>query len=111
MLLTGRFDFRKTLMGKIVLRVEEDRLAPWPFSLSGRLHRRWRDARFMDLVRPEIRGLINLRDYALDHPRGNYAAPDLSQSRRALDRLPDQKAPPAPRGERQEPARLHGTLL
>lgn len=112
--LTGRFGFRKSLLGKIILQVEEDALAPWPFSLSGRIHQRWRDARFMDLVRPEIRGLINLRDYVQECPHGNFATPALAHGRRhPPERLPELKAPPpAERGaERREAAMLHGTLL
>lgn len=112
--LTGRFGFRKSLLGKIVLQVEEDAPAPWPFSLSGRLHRRWRDARYMDLVRPEIRGLINLRDYVQESPHGNFATPAFVYGRRhAPERLPDAKArPPAERGaERPDAATLHGTVL
>lgn len=114
--LTGRFGFRKTLFGKIVLKVEEDAPQPWPLSLSGRFRRRWRDARYMDLVQPEIRGLINLRDYAQECPHGNFAAPVFAHNRRAaLERLPDAKAPP-PAGrdaERPQPgtSTLHGTVL
>lgn len=114
--LTGRFGFRKSLLGKIVLQVEDEAPAAWPFSLSGRLHRRWRDARYMDLVRPEIRGLINLRDYVQDSPHGNYATPVFAHGRRhAPDRLPQPQPnapPPAERGaERREAGTLHGTVL
>jgi len=112
--LTGRFGFRKSLLGKIVLQVEEDSLPSWPFSLSGRLHRRWRDARYMDLVRPEIRGLINLRDYVQESPHGNFATPAFAHARRhAPERLPEQKAPPPGERspERREAATLHGTVL
>ncbi len=57
--LTGKFDFRKTFWGKIVLRVEEEVKPLW--SKPGALKRRWRDATLMDLAAPELRTLIDLR--------------------------------------------------
>jgi hypothetical protein len=59
MLLTGRFDFRRTLGGKIVLQVEED--APVWWSWRGATRRRYRDANSMDLARPELGALLSLR--------------------------------------------------
>ena len=61
MALTGRFNFRKTLTGKIVLQLEEDVKAPWPFSRKRSTRRRWRDANVLDLAKPELRALIDLR--------------------------------------------------
>src|SRR5215217_8514411 len=55
--LTGRFNFRKTLTGKVVLQLEEDVKAWWPS--RKRTKRRWRDANLMDLARPELRPLID----------------------------------------------------
>ena len=57
--LTGSFDFRRTLGGKIVLQVEED--APVWWSWRGTTRRRYRDANSMDLARPELAGLLSLR--------------------------------------------------
>jgi hypothetical protein len=57
--LTGRFDFRRTLGGKIVLQVEED--APVWWSWRGATRRRYRDANSMDLARPELGALLWLR--------------------------------------------------
>ena len=57
--LTGRFDFRRTLGGKIVLQVEED--APVWWSWRGATRRRYRDANSMDLARPELAALLSLR--------------------------------------------------
>jgi hypothetical protein len=54
--LTGRFDFRRTLGGKIVLQVEED--APVWWSWRGATRRRYRDANSMDLARPELGALL-----------------------------------------------------
>lgn len=58
--LTGRFNFRRTLSGKLVLRVEEDVPSRWPWS-RGERHKRWRDAGSLDLAAPELRGLVDLR--------------------------------------------------
>jgi len=67
--LTGRFDFRKTLSGKLMLLVEED-VATW-FALRRKrsTKRRWRRARVLDLAAPEMRHMIDLR------LRPSYQAP------------------------------------
>src|SRR5215211_1756190 len=59
--LTGKFDFRKTLGGKIVLRIEEEVRPFWRRSNPDALRKRWRDAGLMDLAAPELRGLIDMR--------------------------------------------------
>ena len=61
MALTGRFDFRKSPMGKIVLRVEEQVPAFWSRVSERRMKKRWRDAAFMDLTTTELRSLMDLR--------------------------------------------------
>jgi hypothetical protein len=61
MALTGRFDFRKSPMGKIVLRVEEQVPAFWSRGSERRMKKRWRDAAFMDLTTTELRSLMDLR--------------------------------------------------
>jgi hypothetical protein len=61
MSLTGRFNFRKTLTGKIILQVEEDVKGFWRKAGKRVSRRRWRDARVMDLTAPEMRALIDLR--------------------------------------------------
>ena len=60
MALTGKFDFRKTLWGKLVLRVEEEVKPFWSRSKPEVLKRRWRDATLMDLAAPEMRCLIDM---------------------------------------------------
>ena len=47
--LTGRFDFRKTFSGKLVLILEEDVRALSPLR-KGSTRRRWRKATVMDLA-------------------------------------------------------------
>src|SRR3954447_20812778 len=56
--LTGKFKFRKTLWGRIVLQLEEEVKPFW--SKPGALKRRWRDATLMDLAAPEMRFLIDM---------------------------------------------------
>src|SRR5690349_7191119 len=59
--LTGKFRFRKSLWGKIVLQVEEEVKPFWSRSKPEVLKRRWRDATLMDLAAPEMRPLIDMR--------------------------------------------------
>ena len=61
MALTGRFEFRRSRTGKVVLQVEDDqvrsaRLRPQKTAYQ----RRWRDAKVMDLATLELRALIDL---------------------------------------------------
>ncbi len=59
--LTGRFTFRRTFWGKIVLQVEEDVRSPWLFWRRDTRRRRWRDATVMDLADVQLRALMDLR--------------------------------------------------
>jgi len=59
--LTGRFNLRRTIGGKIVLQVEEEVRRLWPFSRRHPTKKRWRDATLMDLTQPELRPLMDLR--------------------------------------------------
>ena len=61
MALTGRFKFRKTLWGKIMLQLEEEVKPLWSRSKPNALKRRWRDAKLMDLADPALRPLIDMR--------------------------------------------------
>ncbi len=61
MSLTGRFTFRHTFWGKIVLQVEEEVRPIWRFWQQGARRRRWRDATLMDLAAVELRPLMDLR--------------------------------------------------
>jgi hypothetical protein len=54
--LTGRFNFRKTLRGRLGLVVEEEYRSLW-----GGEKRRWRSATLADLAEPEMRALVDLR--------------------------------------------------
>ncbi|MCJ2085979.1 hypothetical protein MKK88_08215 [Methylobacterium sp. E-005] len=56
--LTGRFWFRKTWTGKLILLVEEEK--PRWLSRSGLTKLRWRDARLLDLAEAPMRALMTL---------------------------------------------------
>jgi hypothetical protein len=62
MALTGRFDFRRTMSGRLRLYVEYNAHGFWDF-LSGKKTycHRWRAADIMDLAAPELRHLMDLR--------------------------------------------------
>lgn len=82
MALTGRFNLRKTWTGRIVLQVEEEVAGFWG-RLTGkpRLHRRWRDAKVLDLAAPELRSLVDLRFRPRYMPQANEVPPqDMSKS-------------------------------
>ncbi len=77
MALTGRFMFRRSMRGRIILQIEEEVKTSWPFSRKAPTRRRWRDANLMDLAAPEMRTLIDLRHKPrLDLHRYYYAPVD-----------------------------------
>jgi hypothetical protein len=61
MSLTGRFTFRRTFSGKVVLQVEEEVRPIWQFWQEGARRRRWRNATLMDLTAVQLRPLMDLR--------------------------------------------------
>ena len=60
--LTGRFYFRRTVLGKVVLMVEEEKERTWSLSWNGKTRKRWRDASLMDLTHHELRKILELQD-------------------------------------------------
>jgi hypothetical protein len=80
--LTGKFRFRKTLWGKIVLQIEEEVKPFW--SKSGALKRRWRDATLMDLAAPEMRTLIDMRFRPHLRSQSSFA-PEATSAHRKRD--------------------------
>ena len=74
MSLTGKFAFRRSLTGKIVLRVEEEVKVPWPLSRTASFRRRWCDARLVDLAEAEMRTVMDLRNRPQLAPHSAYTA-------------------------------------
>lgn len=95
--LTGRFNFKRTLTGKLVLRVEEDVCSVWPWS-RGERRQRWRDAGPMDLAAPELRALMDLRTKPQQPPPRYPEAPQASPV------MGDETAPAIPSGKPSERA-------
>jgi hypothetical protein len=96
--LTGRFTFRRSTMGRIILQVEEEVKTSWPFSRKTPTKRRWRDANLMDLAAPEMRALIDLRHKPrLDLHRYYYTPMDAPHS---AEQAEGQAAPPPPNDAR-----------
>lgn len=77
MALTGRFWFRKTWTGKLVLLVEEE--TPRWFSRGNATKLRWRDAKLLDMAEPSMRPLMNMEQSTRANrgapSRGIYAGP------------------------------------
>ena len=80
MALTGRFWFRKTWTGKLVLLVEEEK--PRWFSRRKAAKLRWRDAKLLDMAEPPLRPLMNMeRSNRADYGSGPvrmYAVPPVA---------------------------------
>jgi hypothetical protein len=66
MALTGRFWFRRTWRGKLVLLVADERRR-W-FGRRGTTKFRWRDATLLDLAEPELQALVNLEPARRTNP-------------------------------------------
>src|SRR3954466_12383871 len=79
--LTGKFRFRKTLWGRIVLQLEEEVKQFWSRSKPDALKRRWRDATLMDLAAPELRALIDMR-FRPQFRSQSSVAPETASARR-----------------------------
>jgi len=60
MALTGRFNFKRSWFGKLMLEVEEE-VKPFFGGDTKPMKRRWRRATLLDLAQPEMRPLIDLR--------------------------------------------------
>jgi len=80
MALTGRFTFRRTWTGKILLQVEEEVKALWPMSRKSPFRKRWRNATLMDLAAPEMRALMDLRFKPQFMAQYEYLAPEREAS-------------------------------
>jgi hypothetical protein len=85
MALTGRFTFKRSLWGKIVLQVEEEVRAPWPMSRRTPFRKRWRNATLMDLAATELRALMDLRYKPQFMAQYEHLATDAQQAARAKE--------------------------
>lgn len=111
MTLTGRFNFRKSMTGKIILQVEEERQPRWSFSSRGEVRHRWRDAGSLDLALPALRGLVELRDYVQEAPQSNFGSLAGFRARRRWEQESHQdsgSASPAGSSDRDRPRSLPG---
>jgi hypothetical protein len=79
--LTGKFRFRKSLWGKIMLQIEEEVKPFWHRSKPGPLKPRWRDATLMDLAAPEVRPLIDMRFRPQFHFQSSFVPGTTSAQR------------------------------
>ena len=77
MALTGRFNFRKTLTGRLRLQVEYEGASLWGFLTGNKTAcRRWRNATVLDLAAPELRTLIDQRFRPQWASEGQRSVPD-----------------------------------
>lgn len=91
MALTGRFNLRKTLTGRIVLQVEEEVPGFWGrMTGNPKLRRRWRDANVLDLAAPELRALVDLRFRPRYMPGASEPAQESPRAPRQREALPAQ---------------------
>ena len=96
MALTGKFRFRKTLWGKIVLQFEEEVKPFWGRHKPGPLKPRWRDATLMDLAAPEVRPLIDMRFRPQFRFQSSYAL-ETTFAQRERNEVPAEIGATAPR--------------
>lgn len=95
--LTGRFNFKRTLTGRLILRIEEDVPSLWPWS-RGERRQRWRDAGSMDLAAPELRALMDLRARSQQPPPSYPVEPAVAPT--GPDAMPLPRSPiPAKPGD------------
>jgi len=97
--LTGKFKFRKTLWGKIVLQLEEEVKPFWSRSKPDTLKRRWRDATLMDLAAPEMRTLIDMRFRPHLRSQSSFASEATTAHREQHEAEGDKAQAPRPNGE------------
>jgi hypothetical protein len=92
MALTGRFNFRRSWFGKLVLEVEEE-AKPFFGSEKKPLKRRWRRANLIDLAQPEMRPLIDLRFQPQFMTRTSSRSVEVLHGTGRSDELPSTVAP------------------
>ncbi|MGO4573947.1 hypothetical protein [Microvirga sp. 2TAF3] len=100
MALTGRYNFRRSLTGRLVLQVEYEARAFWSY-FTGRntYKRRWRNANVMDLAAPELRTLVDLRYRPRFMPQPTH---DWPMASRPLEAIPPRSIQYRPEGDDEE---------
>ena len=86
MALIGKFRFRKSLSGKIVLQLEAEVKPFWRRSKLSVLNLRWRDTRPTDLTAPELR-LVSASSVTFKCPRCGLQACYVFAEPGAYDRI------------------------
>lgn len=109
MALTGRFTFRRSFWGKILLVVEEEVPAIWPMSRRTPYRKRWRPATLMDLAAPELRMLIDLRYKPQFMAQYEYLAHDTRPPRADARTAPDDANAQTPVEGRPNPEAMNGS--
>jgi hypothetical protein len=102
MALSGRFKFRRSWFGKLVLEVEED-FKPFFASNKKPVKLRFRRASLIDLAQPEMRALIDLSVQPQFRARTSARLVEMPPAS-TTDELPS-VATPAPRGNGASPER------
>ena len=104
MALTGRFNFRRSWFGKLVLEVEEEAKPFFGGDKKPAKHR-WRRATLIDLAQPEMRALIDLRFQPQFMSRSSLRPAELPAGTMAhVDQIPSM-ATTIPRSEAATPQR------
>ena len=93
MALTGRFNFRRSWFGKLMLEVEEEVKPLFGGGEGKPLKRRWRRATLIDLAQPEMRPLIDLRFQPQFMARTTLRAVEPAPSIPSRDDLPPHVTP------------------
>ena len=107
--LTGRFRFRRSLTGSVILQLEHETGALWPLSRAGKRRHTWRDARIVDLLQPQMHGLLELEHFVEEFPAANHGALAVPLARRRIS--PGERPQAAPfAGPKPDAANGAGSL-
>ena len=84
--LTGRFWFKRTWGGKLLLLVEERKPRWRLFRRTDEFRLHWREARFLDFAEPALGALVDLgRLQRAEGGRARFARPHIVQTPAAID--------------------------
>ena len=84
--LTGRFWFKRTWSGKLILLVEERKPRRRLFGRTDEFKLRWREARFLDFAEPALSALVDLgRLQRAEGGRARFVRPHVVPTAAAND--------------------------